>query len=118
LLAHSHAFAARRSVAPYYSRAVVADCFDRATFHRFFAESFFFWRLRLFIDVGVSPVIVPFEIGRRGFTAQIAIDALVIDVEFAWYVFGVFVCDVGHGFPGKVKWNARKKRSQRKQFAP
>jgi hypothetical protein len=40
----------------------------------------------LFIDVGMAAVIVPFEIGRRGFAAQIAIDALIIDIEFARYV--------------------------------
>jgi hypothetical protein len=66
----------------------------------------------------VAAVVVPLEIGRRGFAAQIAIDALIIDIEFARYVFGVFVRGIGHGFACKVKWNARKKRSQRKQFAP
>jgi hypothetical protein len=39
---------------------------------------------------------------------------LIIDVKFAWYVFGVFVRDIGHGFSRNVKCNARKKRSQRK----
>src|SRR6184192_1533608 len=77
---------------------VVADRFDRTAFHGFFAESLFFRRLWLFIDVGMTAVIVPFEIGRRGFTAQIAVDALIIDVKFARYVFGVFVCGIGHGF--------------------
>jgi hypothetical protein len=62
----------------------------------------------------MAAVVVSFEIGRRGFTAQIAIDALIIDIEFARYVFGVFVCGIGHGFSRKVKWNARKKRSRRK----
>jgi len=46
----------------------------------------------------MTAVIVPFEIGRRGFPAQIAVDALIIDVKFARYVFGVFVCGIGHGF--------------------
>ena len=79
--------------------AVIADRFDRAAFHRFFAKPFFFRRLGLFIDIGMAAVIVPFEIGRRGFTAQVAVDALIIDVEFARYVFGVFVRGIGHGFP-------------------
>jgi hypothetical protein len=84
----------------FHSRSVVAYRFDRAAFHRLFAKSFFFRRLRLFIDVGMAAVVVPFEIGGRGFTAQIAIDALIIDVELAWYVFGVFVRDISHGcFP-------------------
>ena len=46
----------------------------------------------------MAAVIVPFEIGRRGFAAQVAIDTLIIDIEFARYVFGVFVRDIGHGF--------------------
>jgi hypothetical protein len=46
----------------------------------------------------MAAVVVPFEIGGRGFTAQIAVDALIIDVKFARYVFGVFVCGIGHGF--------------------
>jgi hypothetical protein len=58
----------------------------------------------------MAAVVVPFEIGRRGFAAQIAIDALIIDIEFARYVFGVFVRNIGHGFFPKMKWNVRKKR--------
>src|SRR5438270_8348818 len=80
------------------SVTIIADCFDRTAFHRFFAKSFFVRRLWLFINVGMAAVIVPLEIGGRGFTAQIAVDALIIDVKFARYVFGVFVCGIGHGF--------------------
>jgi hypothetical protein len=39
----------------------------------------------------VAAVIVSFEIRGGRFAAQIAVDALIIDVEFAWYVLGVFV---------------------------
>jgi hypothetical protein len=73
----SGAFAARPAVAPYHLRSVVPDRFDRAAFHRLFAKAFFFRRLRLFIDVGMAAVVVPFEIGGGGFAAQIAIDALI-----------------------------------------
>jgi hypothetical protein len=67
----------------------------------------------------MAAVIIPLEIGGRGFTAQIAIDALVVDVEFALHVFGVFVRDIGHGFfLKKVKWNVRKKRSECKTICP
>jgi hypothetical protein len=75
---------------------VVADRFDWATFHRFFAETFFIRRLRLFIDVRVAAIIIPFEIRGRGLAAQIAVDALIIDIEFARYAFGVFVRCVRH----------------------
>src|SRR2546430_12630747 len=82
-------------------RAVVADRFDGATFHRFFAEALFLRRLWLFIDVGMAAVVVSLEIGGRGFAAQIAVDALIIDVKLARYVFGVFIRGVGHDFPVK-----------------
>src|SRR6266513_3530345 len=91
-------------------RSVIPDRFDRTAFHCFFAESFLFRLLRLLVDVGMAAVVVPLEIGRRGFTAQIAIDALIIDIEFARYVFSVFVRYIGHGFSLKMKWNVRKKR--------
>jgi hypothetical protein len=94
-------------------RAVVADGFHRTTFHRFFAERFFLGTFRLFVNVGVAAVVIAFEIGGRGFAAQIAVDALIIDVEFARYVFGVFVRGIGHSFPVKVRLNVRKKCSLR-----
>ena len=78
------------------SRAVAADGLDRATFHRFFAERFFLGRFGLFVNVGVPAIIVATEIRRCGFTAKIAVNALVIDVELSIYIFGVFICGVGH----------------------
>jgi hypothetical protein len=60
----------------------------------------------------VAAIVVALEIGGRSFAAQIAVDALIIDVEFACYVFGVFVRGIGHSFsPVKVKGNGRKKCS-------
>jgi hypothetical protein len=58
----------------------------------------------------VAAVIVAFKIGGSGLAAQIAVDALIIDVKFAGYVLGVFVRCVGH-VSLKVKSNVRKKRS-------
>jgi hypothetical protein len=77
---------------------VVADGLDRTAFHRFSAKSFFLRRLRLLVNVRMTAVIVPFKIGGRSFAAQIAVDALIVHVEFAGYVLGVFVCGIGHGF--------------------
>ena len=65
-----------------YAR-VIADRFDWTAFHRFLAERFFLRSLRLFINVGVAAIVVAFEIGRRGFAAQIAVDALIVDVKFS-----------------------------------
>jgi hypothetical protein len=100
----------------YRLRAIIPNRFDRTAFHRFFAESFFLWRLWLLVDIRMATVIIPLEVCGRSFAAQIAVDALIIDVEFALYVLGVFVCGVSHGFPVKMKWNVRKKRSVRNQF--
>jgi hypothetical protein len=49
----------------------------------------------------MAAVVVALEIGGRGFTAQIAVDALIIDVEFSCYVFGVFIRGISHSFSGK-----------------
>jgi hypothetical protein len=84
-----------------YDCAVVANRFDRATFQRFFAERFLLRGLWLLVNVGMTPIVVAFKTGGCGFAAQIAVDALIIDVECPGYVFGVFVCDVGHSFYGK-----------------
>jgi hypothetical protein len=80
---------------------VIANCFNWTSFHGFFAEYFFLVRLWLLVYVGMAAVIVSFEIGGRGFAAQIAVDALIIDVKFAGDVFGVFVRGIGHGFSVK-----------------
>ena len=76
--------------------AVAADGLDRATFLRFLAKRFFLGTLRLLIDKGMAAVVVALEIRGRGFAAQIAIDALVIDVKFTVYVFRIFVCGISH----------------------
>src|SRR5207302_5991747 len=76
--------------------AVVADGLDWTAFHRLFTESLFLRRGRLFIDIGMATVIVAAEIRRRGFPAEITVDALVIDVELSLNVFGIFICDVRH----------------------
>jgi hypothetical protein len=78
--------------------AVVTDGFDRAAFHRFLAKTFLLGRLGLLVNERMTAVIVPFEIGGRGFTAEIAIDALLIDIELSGGVFRIFVGGVGHKF--------------------
>jgi len=78
------------------SRAVAANCLDRATFHRLFTQGFFFRRFGLFINVGMAAVVIATEVRGSGFTAKIAVDALVIDIELSVDIFGVFICDVSH----------------------
>ena len=100
-----------------YLRPVAADRFDRTTFHRFLAESFFLGRFRLFVDKGMSAVVVPLEVRGRRFATKIAIDALIIDVEFPLYVFGIFVCDISHNaLWGGFGLESRKIRRTRNYF--
>ena len=61
----------------------------------------------------MATVIIPLEIGRRGFAAQIAIDALIIDVEFPGTFSAYLFARSAMAFPKKVKWNVRKKRAPR-----
>jgi hypothetical protein len=91
----------RPAVARYHLGAisVIANGFNRAAFHRFSAEPFLVLRLRLLVNVGVATVVIPLEVCRGGFAAQITVDALIIDIEFARYVLGIFVRCVGHVFP-------------------
>ena len=83
--------------------AVRTDRLNRATFHRFFAERFFLGRFGLFVDERVPAVIVALEICRSSFAAQITVNALIIDVESALCVLGIFVCCVGHGAPRETE---------------
>ena len=94
-------FRTRRTVFLPQSGAVVADRFDGATFHRFLAKRFLFGRLGLLVNVGVTAVVISLEIGGRSLAAQIAVDALLIDVERAGCVLGVLVGGVGHIFTVK-----------------
>jgi hypothetical protein len=78
------------------SGAVFADCFNWAAFHGFFALCGFFVALRLFEDEGVAAVIIAGEIVGCGFPAQIAIDALVIDIKRSGFVVFVSVFEFSH----------------------
>jgi hypothetical protein len=46
----------------------------------------------------MTAVVVALEIRGRRFAAQIAIDTLLIDIEFAGSIFRIFVGGVGHSF--------------------
>jgi hypothetical protein len=76
--------------------AVAPDCFDRAAFHCLFAKRFFVGIFRLLIDKGMAAVIIALKICGRGLAAQIAVDALIINVEFSFYALWIFIRGVGH----------------------
>jgi hypothetical protein len=67
-----------------------------APFHRLFAKSFFLGIFRLFIDERMVPVGGAGEIGRCGFTAQIAVNALIIHVESPGNVLRKLACNLCH----------------------
>jgi len=73
----------------------------RPPFFKYYAERFLLRGLWLLVNVGMTPVVVAFETAGCRFAAQIAVDALIIYIECPRYVFGVFVCDIGHSFYGK-----------------
>jgi hypothetical protein len=76
--------------------SVIADGLDRAAFFGFLAAGFFFGRLGLLEKVRVTAVLVTLEIVGCRLAAQVAINALVIDVILARNVFRIFVCSVSH----------------------
>ena len=78
------------------SLAIVPNCLDRAAFLGLFAAGFFLWIFGLFIDERIAAVVIAFEIIRGGFAAEIAVNALIIDVVFAAGVFWISVRNVSH----------------------
>ena len=76
---------------------IVADRLDRAAVHRLLAQRLLLGSFGLLEDEAVSAVVVALEVRGGGFAAQVAIDALVIDIEFARDIVAVFVCCVCHG---------------------
>ncbi len=78
------------------SVAVIADGFHGAAFHGFLAARFFLRRAGLLVNVRITTVIAAGEIVRRGFAAQVAVDALIIDEKFAGHVVSVSICNVSH----------------------
>ena len=75
---------------------VIANGLDRAAFLGFLAASFFLRRLRLLENIRIAAVFVAFEILRRGFAAQVAVNTLVIDVILARNILRILVSSVSH----------------------
>src|SRR6266403_5435430 len=67
--------------------AIVADGFDWTSFHGFLAKRLLLRGGRLLQRIGVA---------GSGFPAQVAVNALVIDVKFSGHVSRVFIRNVGH----------------------
>lgn len=76
--------------------AVFADGLNRATFLGLRATRLFIRTLRLLVNEGVAPVLVALEVVWSGLTAEIAVNALIIDVVGAANVFRISVLFVSH----------------------
>ena len=87
--------------------AIVADGFDRTSFHGFLAKRLLLRGGRLLKHIGVAAVVAAREISGCGFPAQVAVDALVIDVKLSGHVFRVFIRNIGHSFSFVLcRWNS------------
>ena len=75
---------------------VVADGFHRAAFHRLPALYLLLLVVGLFVDEGISPVVVAGEAGWCSLAAEITVDALFIHKKFAGDIVLVFVFDFSH----------------------
>lgn len=78
--------------------AVLTDRFDRAAFEGLHAQRDFFFRRRLLVHIRVTALVMAREKSRRRLPAKIAVDALLIDVEFTRGIIRPFVRFVGHDF--------------------
>src|SRR4029077_2590954 len=78
-----------------YSRhsafTIVADGFDRTSFHGFLAKRLLLRGGRLLKHIGVAAIVAAREISGCGFPAQVTVNALVIDVKLSGHVFRVFI---------------------------
>ena len=77
-------------------RAVASDGFDGTTFLCFLAERLFFGRRGLFLHKRISAALVAVKIAGRRLTAQVAVNALRIDVKSAGCVIRVLVRFIRH----------------------
>src|SRR6266850_8332931 len=63
--------------------AIVADGFNRTSFHGFLAKRLLLRGGRLLKHIGIAAVVAAGEISGCSFPAQVAVNALLIDVKFS-----------------------------------
>ena len=78
--------------------AIVADGFNRTSFHGFLAKRLLLRARRLLKHIGVAAVGAAREINGCGFPTQVTVNALVIDVKLSGHVFRVFIRNVSRKF--------------------
>lgn len=75
---------------------VVADGFHRTAFLGLGAKLHFFFRRRLGVDEGITTFFVTLEESRGGFATKVAVDTLLVDIEFADRIVFPFFSFVSH----------------------
>src|SRR5262245_59485412 len=76
--------------------SVAANRLNRTAGFDFLALLLLVGIFRLLIDDGIAAVVVAFKVVWGGFAAQVAVNALVVHVEFASHVLGILVCLISH----------------------
>lgn len=78
------------------SFTVFANCLDGTALQGFHAELFFRLVPRLYGNIGITFFIVARKVIRRRGTAGVAIDTLVVHIEFTPGVLGEFCRSISH----------------------
>jgi len=79
--------------------AIIADGLHGAALQGLHTHTYFFFGRRLFMDVRIASLVMTGKKSRGGFSAQIAVDTLLIDEEFTgsiWSPLISFVCHRSH----------------------
>ena len=98
--------------------AVAADGLDRAALKGLGAECDFFLGARLGMHKGIAALFMTLEERGGGFAAEIAVDALLIDIEFAGGVVFPLFSFVGHFRHSKTIRGPVKKSQSECPFGP
>jgi hypothetical protein len=75
---------------------IIADGFNRTSFHGFITKLKLLVISWLLVKVGIPPIIVTRKVIRGSFPAKVAINALVIDIKFPLLIIFVTVLEVCH----------------------
>ncbi len=78
--------------------AVVPYRFNRTAFHSFFTKLLFVLIFWLLVDIGVPSIIISGKVCRSCLSTKIAVDTLIVHVEFPRDILSVFIFNVSHSY--------------------
>ena len=82
--------------------AIVTDSLYRAAFKSLIAESYLIIGGGLLVDVGETLVVITSKEIGSSLAAQVAVDAVAVDIELAGNILFSFFVDIGHFVYGVV----------------